>query len=197
MIFFVADRLQIYNKILDASDTQSYGPIIREFGLSSHYFCERKKWIEKMISKLSCSVGADQWRILGVKDVADNACLTIFRNVMLIYYSIEDFRADVNVAARLHASVRQDRGSELQRQYLARGYLLDEISVSIRLHIVENIQDEFYLGRQPTPIIRLYRGEYGINPSELANIAHIQPVRLYCQIDENNTRWWDAIANDE
>lgn len=164
----MADRLQIYNKALRISNGADLPDLIRDFEGHQHYLEQRARWIGRLTSELPDPIPAEKWVVKGVEEFADAECFHIFRNVMLAYYTLEDFRQDINDAAATHAMARSDEYPLERRLSLSRGYLLEEIAISLRIHVIDGIKDEFYLGEQATPVLRLYAGEYGVQPYDLA-----------------------------
>lgn len=166
--FLVADHLQIYNKALRLTEGLVLKEIIEGFSGGPHYLEQRSRWIARTIHSLGASIEDERWAVLGVDDLADADCFRIFRNVMLAYYAVPAFRHDIDAAASAHAEVRQDKYPLEQRRLLSRGYLLEEIAVSVRIHIVGGVRDEYYLGTQTTPVLGLYDGRYGFTAFDLA-----------------------------
>jgi hypothetical protein len=79
--------------------------------------------------------GHTRWTLIGIDDISDPKCFNIFRNVMLAYYSIPSFRNDVDRSAHSHAQSRESRYPTDTLEHLSRGYLLEEIALSIRVHV--------------------------------------------------------------
>jgi hypothetical protein len=166
--FLVADHLQIYNKALRLSEGVTLGEIIEDFATSRRYLDQRRRWVSRTIHNLGLAVEDDRWRVLGVDDVADADGFRIFRNVMLAYYAVPAFRRDVEAAAGAHADVRQDIYPINQRRALSQGYILEEIAVSVRLHVVGGIHEEYYIGAQAPVVLGVYDGRYGFDAATLA-----------------------------
>lgn len=166
--FLVADHLQIYNKALRITEGVELSDIIEDFAVGRRYLEQRERWIERAVHSLGLEGAAGRWQVLGVDDVADADCFRIFRNVMLAYYAEPAFRRDVDAAAAAHAEARQDKYPFEQRCLLSRGYLLEEIAVSVRLHVVGGIRDEYYIGAQTDPVLGVYDGRYGFWAHQLA-----------------------------
>jgi hypothetical protein len=170
VIFLVADQLQIYNRALRIGEATQLRDLIRDFDENQQYLEQRTRWLERLTEAMPTPIDQTQWDVVGIDELADAQTYRIFRNVMLTYHAEPEFRKDVNDAARLHA-INRDYGISLDRsEQLSRGYLLEEIVISVRLHVVEGIRDEFYIGEQALPVLRLYRGEYGIMPEDLAQV---------------------------
>jgi hypothetical protein len=196
VVFFVADRLQIYNKALETSGGRTLSTLIQSFNPEQRYLEERNRWINRLITEAKIQIPADAWTIMGLEDVADEDCLRIFRNVMLAYYAIGAFRQDIHRAAQAHAVRRSGGTSRIQRQYLSRGYLLDEIAVSIRLHVIEGIRDEYYIGQQPLPVMRLYGGQYGVMPCDLADVSPSAEKDRFFSLPSGGGQNWTEVESD-
>jgi hypothetical protein len=168
IMFLVADQLQIYNKALRISEGLAFGSILEEFSRKTSYLDERNRWIKRITSKIDGLGNADRWTVIGVGELVDDACFRIFRNVMLAYYSLSEFRDDIDHTAETHARNHNERYPLTQRELLSRGYLLEEIAISLRVHVAGHVSDEYYIGRQSVPILKLYAGKYKVSASELA-----------------------------
>lgn len=192
VIFLVADHLQIYNKALRLADGLPLKKIVEDFTINQKYLDQRTKWIERITARISgIGEGPDRWAVIGIDDIADSRCYRIFRNVMLAYYSAVDFRDSIDQAARDHAEQRNDRFPMVQREYLSRGYLLEEVALSLRIHVIDGIDFEYYLARQSTPILNLYQGRYSFSPFDLAEVPENgRRIRLYFLEGKNDgVRW--------
>jgi hypothetical protein len=170
VMFLVADRLQIYNKALRVNQGTELPKLIKDFEEDQHYLEQRKRWLERLTSALGQPANSEHWCVAGSEEFADDHCFKIFRNVMLAYYALEDFRRDVDDAAHSHALLRGNGHQASRIEPLSRGYILEEIAISIRVHVIGGIRDEFYIGDQALPVLRLYHGCYGIWPEELAQV---------------------------
>lgn len=190
VVFLVADQLQLYNKALRIVERIPLGEIIKDFAARQHYTTERKRWIERLTGRLGDATLPDRWNVIGIEDIADGRCFRIFRNVMLAYYAIPEFRLDVDQAAREHARKHDDRYPIARREQLSRAYLLEEVALSLRVHVVEGIDSEYYNGQQSEPIARLYYGKYAFTAFELAEMpSNGRKIRLYSLAKQGLTRW--------
>jgi hypothetical protein len=180
IVFFVADHLQIYNKAAELSAGQ-VGALIDDFGSGKYYLDQRRRWVERMVARLDRALTDGKWTVQGVDDVTDSQCFRIFRNVMIAYYSDRAFRADIDGAARTHAKRRgNDPDEDEARELLSRGYLLEEIALSVRLHVTAGIGHEYYLGSQIAAVLKLYSGTYAFDPFDLAEMSRpTAPIRFY------------------
>jgi len=157
---------------LRVADGLSLSRIIREFTTNQHYREQRSKWVQRMTSQMQSS-GHSHWTLIGIDDITDPKCFNIFRNVMLAYYSIPCFRNDVDRSARWHAQqARNSHYSADRREQLSRGYILEEIALSIRIHVINEIDDEYYMRQQSPPIVNLYHGRYEFSAFDLAEMPN-------------------------
>lgn len=194
VVFLVADQLQIYNRALRLGDKVRLPDLVRHFDGSQRYLEQRTRWLERLTDAMAAPVDPVQWEVIGIEELADADCYRIFRNVMLTYHAVSEFRRDVNGAARLHA-INRDLEVPIDRsEQLSRGYLLEEIVISVRLHVLEGLWDEFYLGEQALPILRLYRGDYGILPEDLAQVEQGRGEHRFFRLAEaSSKRRWEQV----
>ena len=169
VVIFIADQLQVYNKAMQVADGAKLSKIIGEFGVRQDYREQRSKWIQRMTSRMQ-SCEASRSRLIGVNDITDLKCFNIFRNVMVAYYSVSRFQDDVNRSARYYARNCDQPYSFDIREQLSRGYLLEEIALNVRLHIIDGIDDEYYMGKQLDVLVNLYNSRYNFNPFDLAGV---------------------------
>lgn len=195
IVFLVADQLQIYNRALRLGGQDQLPDLIRHFDESQRYLEQRTRWLERLTDAISAPIDPAKWEVIGIDELADADCYRIFRNVMLTYHAEPEFREDVNGAARLHA-IKRDASIPIDRsEQLSRGYLLEEIVISVRLHVVEGIRDEFYIGEQAKPVLRLYRGDYGILPEDLAQGERAVGEHRFFRLAGLGTRaQWQQVA---
>jgi hypothetical protein len=197
VIFLIADQLQVYNKALRLQDGVPLKEIVSNFG-DQTYLNQRNRWVSRLLQKMPDRLEDLRWRVLGVDNIADNRCFSIFRNVMLAYYGVKEFRSDIQAAAKLHAMARGDRFPLLHRELLSTGYLLEEIALSIRIHVLEEIDYEYYLGDQSLPIIKLYSEKYEFSPFDLAELPNTErKIRLFGPTNGSLIREWKEILPGE
>jgi len=128
--------------------------------------------------------------LIGVDDITDFKCFNIFRNVMVAYYGVCGFQDDVNRSAKYYAQSRYPQYPIEIREQLSRGYLLEEIALNVRLHIVDGIDDEYYMGEQLGVLLNLYNSRYGFNACDLANVpSHGRKIRFF-GFDGNGCASW-------
>lgn len=192
IVFLVADQLQIYNRALRLNDVH-LPELIRHFDGSRQYLEQRTRWLERLTDAVVAPIHPAHWEVIGIDELADADSYRIFRNVMLTYHAAPEFREDVNCAARQHAANRETEIPIERSEQLSRGYLLEEIAISVRLHAVEGIKDEFYIGDQAFPILRLYRGDYGISPEDLAQVKRNGEDRFFTLAKPGSASPWCQV----
>jgi hypothetical protein len=197
VVFLVADRLQIYNKVLRVYDDVSLSDLIRDFRQNAHYKEERQKWVERLLRAQGIEGTGTLWEVQGIDVLADEQCFRIFRNVMLSYYALPAFRQDVNSAARAHAASRHSRFPIEAKFELSKGYILEEVALSVRLHACDSIHYEYYVGGQSQVILKLYDGRYGLSPFDLAELEPRDQEFCFFSLDSSsNAPLWvrDQVA---
>lgn len=195
ILFIVADHLQLYNKALLIDHPSMLGSIVRKFQKEQRYLLERQTWFDRLRSKFPDDE-TRQWRISGLEDFMDAACFKIFRNVMLAYYSIDEFRNDLDLTARTHAALRKPQYPWIQRVLLSKGYILEELALSIRIKLLEKIFDEFYIDPHPKPVIKLYRGDYNFSVYDLAEVEKSKArFRFYYFTESSVNPLWEEQKN--
>jgi hypothetical protein len=189
VVIFIADHLQIYNKALQIADGAALPTIISEFGARQDYREQRGKWIQRIVSQMQ-STEAARWTTIGVDDISDRACFGIFRNVMVAYYSVCSFRDDVDASAEHYARSRDPHYPLGLRERLSRGYLLEEFALNVRLHVVDGIDDEYYMGEQSGLLLNLYNSKYGFDAFDLADVPSARrPIRFF-GLDGDPSEGW-------
>jgi hypothetical protein len=191
VVFLVADHLQVYNKALRLAEGFALSEIVQDFSGRHHYLQQRNRWIERLAGRISASNVNERSKVIGVDDIADGRCFRIFRNVMLAYYGVPEFRSDVHQAAHEHAMQRNERYALREREGLSCGYLLEEIALSIRIHVLDGIDHEYYIGNHAAPVLNLYAGKYDFSPFDLAEIPRgDRKVRFYALDERRGIDGW-------
>lgn len=166
--FIIADQLQLYNKALQVSNEYSISDVLRDFREKTKYFEERKKWLEKLKDKLNNDIPLD-WDIKSIDDVAnDYTIFTIYRNILIAFYSDTIFANDIKHIAFNYANQKNSKYDFDRAQNLSVGYLLEEIAISIKLKVINEIFDEFYIGNYASPILKLFNNKYSFNVFDIA-----------------------------
>ncbi len=167
IVFLIADGLQIYNKISKVHDESSLQDTLRSFKTKEvEYFVERSKWITGLKTKVSADISAIKWTIINVHSVVNSEFYEIYRNVHLAYLTIDNFRKDVHEIIQEYRAT--DGFSDLDFK-LSAGYILEEIAISLKLHVIEKINKEYYLGSAFKLFAKLYNHSYGIDAFDLCN----------------------------
>lgn len=188
MTFIIADQLQLYNKALKIDKNNTLGMILGDFSEKTNYYEERKKWIDRLKVKVNDSV-CKEWDIISVNDIADNKTYNILRNILLAYYSVDDFKNDIKHYASEFAHKKNTNYNFDKAMSLARGYLLEEFALSIRLKVINEIVDEFYLGEQAFPLTNLYSGKYNFSVYDIAEVSDKKLWFKFYKYDELNSVW--------
>ncbi|GJM09857.1 MAG: hypothetical protein DHS20C11_21330 [Lysobacteraceae bacterium] len=180
IVFLVADRLQMYNKATRAGKVGLFG-VLQEFAdKRTDYLEQRKRWLEKIRDRLGDDVDFEV-SMKGIDHFADERAFRILRNLVLLYAADKRFRRDVRKAALDFCSRYEQREMADLGFRLSQGYILEEIAISLRIHIVGGIPDEYYLGQQWGVVLRVYQGEYDVDATVLADSKRSsgEPVNFY------------------
>jgi hypothetical protein len=172
--FFVPDEIQIFNKMGHVADGRSFASALFDFKSKRNYVEERRLWLEAMRRDGAVLLNHCGWKVLGVSDIADSMYSRIRRNVTIAYCTLQKIRDDVDGTALYYATQRYAGSASHPEIALSRTYVLDEIALSVRLHVVENISIEVYFGKQFDVILNLYRGVYGYSVFDLAEMVSTQ-----------------------
>jgi hypothetical protein len=172
IIFLVADGLQLYNKATLVS-SQNLNNILNNFKIGNQYYTEREKWIKGLKPKILSPLSASTWTITSFSELTDNVFHSIYRNCLIAYFALDNFRNDIIETAKLHRSKYLDFPSDYDTN-LSIGYIIEEIALNLRLRVISNIRHEYYMGILPEPLLKLYNDKYdvsiysicGINKSE-------------------------------
>ena len=186
--FVIANNIQLYNRARRISDPAQLGMTIAEFANGRALFTERSKWLERVRNRVPPTVGEPVWRVLSFDDLVETGLSTVFRNVLVTYAAVKEFRHDVDVAARDYVGPRQPTliDSDL---FLSRAYILEETAASITLHVLCHVQSEYYLGAHIPAIIKLYSGDYGIDVFTLANAPRTERSFDFFSYDSTGNMW--------
>jgi hypothetical protein len=160
LTFFVADRLHLYNEATEIAGPAEYLALISRH---SPYVEERSKWLTHLMAEIA-PISRISWRVISVDDVADCRFGIILRNLIIAFYTIDSFRIDVGACAVAHLTRNQGDMIPETANRLSESYVLEEIALNLRLHIIDGIANEFYVGEYLDPLLKLYAGRYGIAP---------------------------------
>jgi hypothetical protein len=168
VVFFVADRLQLYNRLL--SSNVDLAVVIRQFFGGNDYYGERVRWLKKLAQNPGLGWIARS-KFVGIDDISDLMFTRTLRNVNLLFASDERFREDVEDWADSYIDTLDiPTGFAVPlRKRLSTGFVLEEIACNIRLRVGFNIEDELYPGEFPVALPNLYRvGTYSASAEDLA-----------------------------
>ena len=166
VIFLIADRLQLYNKAEDIGDSATFAQLIRRIGSRMQYVRERTHWLARMRPLISGGQKV-RWKIISIDDVTDAAFFRAYRNVVIAFNTVPEFRNDVQECALAHVA-KQPRHDPEQARRLAEAYILEEIAINLRVRVLDGVDAEFYYGKFLDPLVRLYQGRYDIDVALLA-----------------------------
>jgi tRNA-dependent cyclodipeptide synthase len=172
--FLIADKLQLYNSALrfyatlgHNADGQRVRPFDAESRLSST-LNERKRWLNRVREHAGAKATHVKWNILSVEDISDSRAFAILRRVNILLGIDQHFRADIRGAA-LDYAARHQQFPETAA-LLSEKYIIEEIALSVRLRVISEIFDEYYIGTSLKPIVHIYQNKYLASPWELAGL---------------------------
>lgn len=154
----IADRLQSYNVAFKKNVACALAST-----LDNKYLLDKKRWLNRLLGSGSTS----SMRIVGIDDLSDGETFQIYRNVTIAYAGNDCFREAVLSQAN---SYIDSRYNDSERDTVIRfsvGYLLEEIAISLKIHVSLGIPNEYYLGPPAKVVLDLYKGRYGLEPHEL------------------------------
>ena len=169
VVFIIADSLQVYNKGLLATKGLPLNEIVSRFNQESEYLSQRKRWIANLEKNNLLGGLVGEWEILSTDELSDRKCFGLYRNILLLFNIDEKFRYDILKEARNFAARFKPDYPLKEKIRLSTAYLLEEIALSIRLHVLDGIQDEYYLGELSGVIYKLYSGSYSLNVFEISD----------------------------
>ena len=166
-LFLVADSLEEYNVASRAlAKKKTSGHLLGK--LQADPLSQRKIWIERLLKRISHDDPTKpRWRVVSTASLVDTRFMYVFRRVLIVFLQNKHFSNDVTAAALKYTSRRQSWSGTIAVN-LSELYILEELALSILLHIVDGIESEFYLFRQHDVIINVYRGLYGFSVFDLA-----------------------------
>lgn len=169
VVFFVADFLQLYNHAMVVSSGPELARLLHQFRTEQDHLNQRKIWLMKLRKSMRCELARLPWRYLGASELEDRDLSDVWRSVLVMYECVAEFRDDIDRAVLNGAPRRGVVGNDLSRR-LSRMYLLEEVSMNIRLRVKERIEDEYYAGSTLVPLVKLYAGDYGVRVSDLVGV---------------------------
>lgn len=186
VVFIIADQIQLYNRALYVKDSIGLEDMFRKFYGGSTLFEQRRNWLNKLKKELDHSGNFPLWTIYSLDDIADRMLTRIYRNILIMYHAMAEFRLDVNSQARRYLSKRLGAANVTNDNIqLSASYILEEMAASIRLHVCEDIGDEYYLGKHLNCVLRLYSSVYG---PRVFSIAGVEPKSIEWRFFDSLTR---------
>jgi hypothetical protein len=169
VLFFVADFLQLYNKVDQVNSGRELADVINAFRADQNFLAQRRTWIMKIRKNSEFDLARLPWRVIGASEIEDRMFSDIWRAILIMYECVLPFRDDVDEAAMKWVSANSKARVELSRR-LAKMFLLEEIAMNVRLRVIERVEDEYYAGVMPQPFLKLYRGDYGVRVADIAGV---------------------------
>ena len=188
VIFIIADQIQLYNRALKVKDSAALEDMFRKFYRGRTLSEQRRSWLGKLKNELSVARNFPLWTIYSLDDIADQRFTRIYRDILIMYHTMTEFQFDIDNQARSYLSKRLGAANVTDEVVkLSASYILEEIAVSVRLHVCEDIADEYYLGKHLNCVLRLYSSHYGIN---VFSIAGVEPKSI-------EWRFFDSLTISE
>jgi hypothetical protein len=199
VVFLIADRLHLYNRAADVTDAEGYCNLLRAFekrvaGRES-YKAERERWLDRVRSHVEGALDT-KWSVVGIDDVADPAYCAIFRNLIVAFNTIVDFRQDVRDCASAHVFKHQTAPTESSLR-LSEAYVIEDIALSLRIHVLDRVEAEFYIADYLKPLLRLYDGTYGISVTTIAGSRERPPTYRFYSLSHSGSADWREVWNSE
>jgi len=189
--FLIADQLQLYNKALRISNEYTLSDVLQDFRKKTNYFEERKIWLERLKTKINDDIPIN-WDIISVDDIVnDHTTFTIYRNILIAFYTDSEFANDIKHIANNYALNKNINYDFDKAQNLSIGYLLEEIALSVKLKAINQIYDEFYIGNYAFPILKLFNEEYSFNVFDISGVGkpkNFNGFKFYI-FDIEKNRW--------
>ena len=94
------------------------------------------------------------------RDFEDSNYIKIFRNLIIAFYNINEFREDVYSVA--HSHVKKFSNSDNYENLLNSSaiYIIDEISMAIRVSEIDNYINEYYPTDEVSVLKKIYNNSY-------------------------------------
>lgn len=168
-VFLIADWLQLHNKASLCFRGLKLSAILDSFRLRNPYLGKRKQWLRRVCQRVQGTWAYNaSWVVIGMDDIMDKAFCRTWRNVVLMYECIDEFRDEIHMAASEHNVTAKGSADETSHLRLSNVYLLEQVAVSVRLRVIDSIEAEYYIGDTLPVLVKLYAGRYGVNVWTLA-----------------------------
>jgi hypothetical protein len=192
IVFIIADQLQLYNRAVSAKDGNDVALVIQQFNSGKSLYEQRSIWLNRIKTNIGIESITKKWTVRGLDEIADHYYFSIYRNVLLLFYTCNEFNQDIKKDAENFLVNKIDINIDdyARRINLSVSYILEEIAASIRLHVNENIFNEHYLGTDLPTIINLYNGRYGIDVFSLAGKQTKKAEWTFYRFSESGIKKW-------
>lgn len=192
IIVFVADRLQLYNKSGAVTDGTTFRAAMTS--ARPNHVLEREKWFRRVFQLSLAAKGGAKAKVIGVDDITDAAFFTIYRNIVVAFAAVPDFRRDVTANAAVYLRQHRQAWSD-SVQRLSEGYILEDIALNLRLHLIGGLRREYYLGRYLPVLVALYGAQYGFSITSLCRDAVPGRHTLYAQSSRSTQGKWTEVLS--
>lgn len=196
ILFFVADRLQMYNDAFNPEKTEHR---VYQYWAKkpSEIFLDRKKWIQRIVQRLS--IDQSRIQVVSIDDVADGEAFRIFRGLCVFHSLNHAFAEDVD--AEVHRAVARKPGwtNYESARRLSRIYVLEELALNLRLRARWNVTDEFYLGPQMVILPELFHGRHAwyLENVGLCDAIDVSGARFFYWAEEGSWKRWSRGSDIE
>ena len=167
--------------------------IIRDYNKRNKDKENRYKWVSNLLASHKDALKA-HYEISVMEDYFDIAYANTLRNVNILMSTDSGFRRDIRNAAELFILKKHEQPSEILVS-LSEKYILEEIAVNIRIRIKETMEEEYYLGKYHTPILKLYGNLYSANASDLfgCEALRVSDYKFY-ELDTTKSGTWSEVS---
>jgi len=177
LVFIIADQIQLYNRSFSVCNGNSFDETIKKFYSGRTLFEQRSTWLSKLKNEFGSSNNFPVWTIYGFDDIADQMFTRIYRNIIIMYHTIPEFKKDIDNEALNHVSSYSGTANITDvNTKLSVSYIIEELAASVRLHVYEDISDEYYLGKQLNSVLKLYYSDYGTTVFSIAGVES-KPIK--------------------
>jgi hypothetical protein len=192
IFFIIADTIPLYNKAMSIKSPADFSQTTKEFQTTKQvYRTDKSRWIKKITSKIFKDHSKPICTILDTNDLYDKHFFDIYRNIVIMYSTSNQFRNDVVISVNEHFYGKNTAPIQHKRLKLSTAYILEEIALNIRARTFLKIESEYYLGSLPKPLLGLYNNYYGISIYDLTNAEKINiNFSFYTFRDETDIPYW-------
>ncbi len=190
LTFLIADSLQLYNRVSMVERGEQYAEILKRYRYLNSESADRKRWLRRLRSRVADTSRYSRWAVKSAADYADNHLMEIFRNVLLAFHTVSQFRRDVEEAAKSYYLTRRTPPTATDLR-LSELYIVEEIALNVRVRVTDGLSHEFYLGTFHEPLINVYRKKYGFDTADLAGrVGMVDDFRFYSGEWANDVFAW-------